>query len=199
MSGSSGGPLASRYKHHDPHAHAIHKPGKRLMHAIPLHFVWKRVVGIGGKGVNSDLNLTSYIDFLLVTVIFLLTSFSASGEINIDKNLTLPNAENVQEVIEAPMVQVNGNQVLVDGNLAGDTEAITDLGRMARIDELYDQLKRKRENWKTFHPNKTFPGVCILVIDENVPALVVKSVFQTAAYAGYENVSFMVRKRGKAG
>ena len=194
---SARGPLTTRYKQHDPHAHAIHRPGPRLMQGIPLQFVWKRVAGIAVKGVNADLNLTAYIDFLLVTVIFLLTSFSASGEMSIDKSLTLPNAENVESVIEAPMVAVNGDQVLVDGNLAGDTQAITDLGRMQRIDELFDQLKRKRDNWKTFHPNKTFPGVCILVIDENVPALVVKSVFQTAAYAGYENVSFMVRRRSK--
>jgi hypothetical protein len=32
-----------------------------------------------------------------------------------------------------------------------------------------------------------------------VPTLVVKSVFQTAAYAGYPNISFMVRKRAKSG
>jgi hypothetical protein len=32
-----------------------------------------------------------------------------------------------------------------------------------------------------------------------VKALIVKSVFQTAAYAGYPNVSFMVRRRGGEG
>jgi hypothetical protein len=40
--------------------------------------------------------------------------------------------------------------------------------------------------------------VAILQIDQQVPALVVKSVFQTAAFAGYPNVSFMVRKLPKA-
>jgi len=149
--------------------------------------------------VNTNLNLTSYIDFLLVTVIFLLMSFSASGEIGVDKNITLPQAENVIDVIEAPMVAVNGNQVLVDGTLAGSTRAIEDVGRMQKVDELFDLLKRKRELWKSFHPNKEFPGVAILQVDQEVPTLVVKSVFQTAAYAGYPNISFMVRKRAKAG
>ncbi|MEZ4440714.1 MAG: biopolymer transporter ExbD [Polyangiaceae bacterium] len=185
-----------QHKHHDPHAHTIHQPGKRLMHGVPLHFVWKKVVGHGARGVNSNLNLVPFIDFLLVTTIFLLMSFSASGEIGVDKNITLPQAENVESVVEAPMVAVNGNQVLVDGTLAGSTRAIEDLGRMQKVDELFDLLKRKRELWKSFHPNKPFPGVCILQVDENVPALVVKSVFQTAAYAGYPNISFMVRKRG---
>lgn len=179
---------------HDPHAHVIHQPGRRLMHAVPLNFVFKKVVGAGGRNVNANLNLTSYIDFLLVTVIFLLMTFSASGEITVDKNVKLPKAENAEDVMEAPMVAVNGNQVLVDGNLAGSTRAIEELGRMQKVDELFNLLKAKRELWKSVQPDKEFPGVVILQVDENVPAIVVKSVFQTAAFAGYPNVSFMVSK-----
>jgi len=182
-------------KHHDPHAHAIHKPGKRLLHAIPLKFVWGKVVGHARRSPNAGLNLTAYIDFLLVTVIFLLTTFSASGEIAVDKNVKLPKAENATDVIDAPMVAVNGNQILVDGTLAGSTRAIEELGRMSKIDELYNILKAKRELWKQVNPaDKPFPGVVILQVDQEVPAIVVKSVFQTAAYAGYPNVSFMVSK-----
>jgi biopolymer transport protein ExbD len=169
------------------------------MHHVPLHFVWRKVTGHGQRDVNSSLNLTSYIDFLLVTVIFLLMSFSASGDIGVDKNIKLPQAENVEDVLEAPMIAVNANQVLVDGQLAGSTSAIRDLGRLQKVDELFDVLKRKRELWKSFNPTKPFPGVAILQVDETVPAIVVKSVFQTAAYAGYPNISFMVRKRAKAG
>lgn len=183
---------------HDPHAHYIDMPGRRLMHTVPLKFVLKKVTGHGGRAVNADIALIPFIDFLLVTVIFLLLSFSASGEIGVDKHIKLPTAENVEAVIDAPMVAVNGNQVLVDGTLAGSTRAIEDLGRMQKIDELFDLLKRKRELWKSFHPNKPFPGVAILQVDENIPSLVVKSVFQTAAFAGYPNISFMVRKRASA-
>ena len=193
----SGIGVQRHHKRHDPHAHYITKPGPRLMHNIPLNFVWQKVAGHGGRNVNSALNLTAFIDFLMVTVIFLLMSFSASGEVGVDKHITLPSAENVEAVIDAPMVAVNGNQVLVNGNLAGSTRAIEDRGSMGKVEELFEMLKRTREQWKSFHPTKPFPGVCIIQVDENVPALVVKSVFQTAAYAGYPNVSFMVRKRGK--
>ncbi len=181
---------------HDPHSHAIHQPGKRLMHHVPLRFVWNKVAGGGGHSVNASLNLTAYIDFLLVTVIFLLQTFSASGEVAVDKNVSLPKAENAEDVIDAPMVAVNGNQVLVDGQLAGSTRAIEEVGRMQKVDELFNILKAKRELWKQVQPDKDFPGVVILQIDEEVPAIVVKSVFQTAAYAGYPNVSFMVQKIG---
>ena len=180
------------------HAHVIHQPGKRLMRDVPLKFVWNKVVGIGGRGVSANLNLVSFIDFLVVTVIFLLMSFSASGEMTVDKNVKLPKAENVEDIVDAPMVAVNGNQILVDGVQAGSTRAVEELGRLQKIDELFNILKNKRELWKQVQPNKPFPGVCILQVDQNVPALVVKSVFQTAAFAGYPNVSFMVGKIPKS-
>lgn len=189
----------SHSKHHNPHAHVIHQPGKRLMHAITLKFVQNKVGGHGKRAVAGSLNLVSFIDFLITTVIFLLMSFSASGEITVDKNVKLPKAENVEDIIDAPMVAVNGNQILVDGVLAGSTRAVEELGRMQKIDELFTILKNKRELWKQIQPNKPFPGVCILQVDQNVPALVVKSVFQTAAFAGYPNVSFMVGKLPKSG
>lgn len=186
-------------KHHDHHAHAIHAPGKRLMFHVPLKYVWNKVAGHGARGTNAGLNLVSFIDFLVVTVIFLLMSFSASGEIAVDRNVKLPKAENVEDVIDAPMVAVNGNQILVDGALAGSTRAVVELGRMQKIDELFNILKNKRELWKSVQPGKPFPGVVILQVDGEVPALVVKSVFQTAAFAGYPNVSFMVGKLPKSG
>ena len=79
-----------------------------------------------------------------------------------------------------------------DGAAAGNTRAIEDSKRMQRIDELFNILKNKRELWKQLHPGKDFPGVVILQVDQDVQAVVVKSVFQTAAFAGFPNVSFMV-------
>ena len=184
--------------HKNPHAHVIHQPGKRLLLSIPLKYVWSKASGHGKRSPNASLNLVSFIDFLVVTVIFLLSSFSASGEIIVDKNVHLPKAENVQDVVDAPMVAVSGNQILVDGVQAGSTRAVEELGRLQKIDELFTVLKSKRELWKQVQPNKPFPGVCVLQIDSGVPALVVKSVFQTAAFAGYPNVSFMVGKLPKA-
>src|SRR3954454_13829333 len=171
---------------------AIHEPGRRLMHFVPLKFVQKRVTGGGGRSVAAGLNLTSMIDFLVTIVVFLLASFSASGEIPVDKNVKLPKAENTIDMVDAPMLSITGSQVLADGTAAGSTRAIEEAGRLQRIDELFNILKSKREMWKATNPGKSFPGVCILQVDQEVPALVVKSVFQTAAFAGYPNVSFMV-------
>ena len=170
----------------------IHQPGRRLMHAIPLKFVQKKVSGHGNRATSANLSLTSMIDFLVVTVVFLLITFSASGETAMPKGIKLPDAENTLDMIDAPMVGITGSLILVDGNPAGNTRAIEDSKRLQRIDELFNMLKAKREVWKQLHPGKEFPGVVVLQIDQDVQAIVVKSVFQTAAFAGYPNVSFMV-------
>ncbi|MBK6461850.1 MAG: biopolymer transporter ExbD [Myxococcales bacterium] len=162
------------------------------MHFIPLKFVQHKVTGGGKRSIAAALSLTSMIDFLVVTVVFLLMTFSASGETTVAKGVTLPKAENTLDMIDAPLVAIAGSQILVDGNLAGNTRAIEDSKRLQRIDELFNVLKGKRELWKQLHPNKEFPGVVVLQIDQDVPAIVVKSVFQTAAFSGYPNVSFMV-------
>ena len=173
--------------------------GKRLWKNISLDFVAKKVAGGGHRSTNASLSLTSMIDFLVVTVVFLLMTFSASGETPVAKGLNMPKAENVLDMIDAPMVAVVGSQILVDGSPAGNSRAVEESDRMQRIDELFNILKAKRELWKQTHPNKDFPGVAMLQIDQSIKAVVVKSVFQTAAFAGFPNVSFMVDEIPKNG
>jgi biopolymer transport protein ExbD len=169
------------------------------MHHIGLEFVKKKVSGGGSRAVNAELPLVPFIDFLLCIVLFLLASFSATGELPIDKNVKLPSAQNVDDMVEAPMVAITGSQILVDGIPSGNTRAIEEANRLQRVDELFNVLKSKRELWKQMNPSKTFPGVVVLQVDKRVTALVVKSVFQTAAFAGYPQVSFMTKRLGKPG
>lgn len=177
----------------------ISVPGRRLMHQIPLKFVRKRAAGGGAKAVNHEIPLIPFIDFLLCIVLFLLASFSASGELPIDKNVKLPSAENVEDMKEAPVIAITGTQILIDGTPAGNTRAIEEANRLQKVEELFDILKAKRELWTQLNPGKEFHGICILQVDIRVPALIVKSVFQTAAMGGFPNVSFMVRRRGGGG
>ena len=170
----------------------IARPAARLMRGLPLRFASRSVSRRGAKPLNASLSLTSMIDFLVVTVVFLLITFSASGETPTAKGVKLPDAENTLDMIDAPMVAVTGSLILVDGTPAGNTRAIEDSKRLQRVDELFNILKGKRELWKQLHPGKDFPGVVVLQIDQDVQAIVVKSVFQTAAFAGFPNVSFMV-------
>lgn len=177
---------------------AVKQPGRRLMHHVGLEFVAHKVGGAGHRSTNAALSLTSMIDFLIVTVIFLLMSFSASGQTPVAKGLNMPKAENTLDMLDAPIVAVVGSQILVDGSPAGNTRAVEESDRLQRVDELFNILKAKRELWKQTHPNKDFPGVVLLQIDQSIKAVVVKSVFQTAAFAGFPNVSFMVDRLPKS-
>jgi len=114
------------------------------------------------------------------------------------KGLNMPKAENTLDMMDAPIVAVAGSQILIDGSPGGNTRAVEESERMQRIDELFNVLKAKRELWKQTHPNKDFPGVVMLQIDQGIKAVVVKSVFQTAAFAGFPNVSFMVNNLPKS-
>jgi biopolymer transport protein ExbD len=169
------------------------------MYHVGLAFVRRKVTGGGNRAVNAELPLVPFIDFLLCIVLFLLASFSATGELPVDKNVKLASAQNVMDMVEAPMVAITGSQILVDGIPAGNTRAIEEANRLQRVDELFNVLKSKHELWKQINPGKTFPGVCVLQVDKRVTALVVKSVFQTAAFAGYPQVSFMTKRLGKPG
>jgi biopolymer transport protein ExbD len=186
----SSGKALSRF--HQP----IVVPGRRLLKGVPLKFVAKKVGGGGSKNVNHDIPLIPFIDFLLCIVLFLLASFSASGELPVDKDVKLPLADNVEDMTTAPMVAITGNTILVDGIPAGSTRAVKEANRMQTLDELFNLLKTKRELYTQVNPGKSFPGIAVLQVDRQVEALVVKSVFQTAALAGYPNISFMVQNRG---
>jgi biopolymer transport protein ExbD len=186
----SSGKALSRF--HQP----ISVPGRRLLKGVPLRFVAKKVGGGGGKSLNHDVPLIPFIDFLLCIVLFLLASFSASGELPVDKNVQLPQADNVEDMTTAPMVAITGQMIMVDGIPAGTTRPVKEANRMQKLDELFNLLKTKRELYKQINPGKDFPGVAVLQVDRQVEAVIVKSVFQTAALAGYPNISFMVKNRG---
>ncbi len=172
----------------------IHKPGRRLMYAISLPFVRKKASGAGRRPINASLNLTSMIDFLLIIVVFLLMTFTGGVETPVSKAIALPAAENTLDMVTAPIVAINGAQILVNERPVDFTRAVEDAGRVMRLEELYKYLVGAKKDWEKVSPIKDakFPGVVILQVDREVPALVVKSVFQTAASAGYPNVSFMV-------
>lgn len=195
------GPSSKMFDVHHPQ---IAKPGKRLMQHIPLHFVRKKVAGGGRRSLEQALNLTSMIDFLLVVVIFLLSTFSSSGEQSVPKEVKLPSARNVQEMMLAPMIAVAGKDVYVDSKPAGTiVEALDAMeqGKTAvptKLTDLETKLKYMKETWKSTHASDApFPGMVILQLDEKLPAFVVKSVFYTAALSGYNNISFLVNKKGK--
>jgi len=177
----------------------IKKPGRQLMHHIPLKFVQKRVSGGGNKAVYASLNLTSMIDFLVITVVFLLGTFSASGELlSIQKGLELPDATQTADLERAPIIAITKDVITLDGKLISDVQSMLEESTTQgmRIEKIVDELEVLRKNWVLVHPNEPFPGSVVLQVDKNVDFKVVKRAMFSAGEAGYTNLNLAVNVVG---
>lgn len=181
------------------HRGLIDKPGPHLGSDVPLKFV--RRGAHGRKSTYAELNLTSMVDMLTILVVFLLQTFSASGELTmVSKNIVLPEAMNFKDLERAPVIGVSKDSVTLDGRPVADAN---ELNRETTIDwkipDLHDQLVMLKNNYKQLHPTEGFNGTVIVQADKGVDFKVVKKVMFTCAVAGYNNVNFAVNQRASGG
>ena len=178
---------------------AIHRPGKVLLTKIPLKFVRNKVGGGGKKSVDHEIPLVPFIDFLVTLVVFLLTSFSASGELLAQQpNLKMPDAKNVVELEIQPVVAINPEVITLDGRRMADTRTLGADARVERMEQLIQDLETLKRNWSILHPSQPFPGTVILQADKAIDFRVIKKVMFSCAQAGYANISFAVNRRGES-
>ena len=176
---------------------SVHVPGKALLHHIPLKFVRDKVAGGGKKSVDQSLPLVPFIDFLIVLVVFLIMSFSASGELVAQKaSITMPSAANTEALDPMPIIAIDDRVVTLDGNRVADTQTLAQDARVDRIEAMIQQLEQMKRNWSVLHPNDPFPAAIIMQADVDVDFRVVKKVMFSAAQAGYANVNFAVNRIG---
>src|SRR5256885_17031784 len=122
---------------------AIHAPSVQLYKSIKLEATSAKLGKAGRKSLSEALNLVAYIDMMTMLVIFLLMSFSATGEILfVQKNIVLPEAQNWTELERAPVISVTKDVVTLDGAqvATGDELAKDSATGDANITELHDKL-----------------------------------------------------------
>jgi biopolymer transport protein ExbB/TolQ/biopolymer transport protein ExbD len=191
----------------DFHRHPIKPPGPHLTHNIGLG------KGHGGKGGHgkkkstfASLQLTPMIDMFIVVLIFLLMTFSASGEILfVTKDIKLPFADKVEKLDRAPVIAVSypendpaGGVVTLDGSEVSTAKELKDDDNPDwKIAKLTEQLEVKKHNWKLTNPDKSFPGEVIVQADQNVDFKIIKKVMYSCGLAGYSNVHFAVTQKAK--
>ena len=175
---------------------AIKRPEPELLRNIPLKFVRDRVSGHGRKEVDHQIPLIPFIDFLIVLVIFLLMSFSASGELIAQQpTITMPDAQNTEQIEISPIVAVDERVITLDGTRVADTQTQGQSAQVDRIEPLIQGLEAEKRKWETIHHSEPFAGQVIVQADRNIDFRVVKKVMFSAAAAGYGNVSFAVNQR----
>ena len=86
----------------------VSAPHSRLFTSITLEATAAKLTKSGRKSLYEGLNLVAYIDMMTMLVIFLLMSFSATGEILfVQKNIVLPEAQNWSELERAPVIAIS--------------------------------------------------------------------------------------------
>src|SRR5436190_11581280 len=166
----------------------IHAPHAQLYNSVKLEVAKAKLGHAGRKSSYAALNLVAYIDMMTMLVIFLLMSFSATGEILfVQKSIVLPEAVNWTDLERAPVIAITKDVVTLDGKqvATGEELAKDSATGDANIAELHDTLVTLKNNYKLLHPTQDFNGVCIIQSDKAVEFRARKKVMYSAATAGY--------------
>lgn len=134
---------------------------------------WKR-------SLFADLLLTALIDAFSILVIFLLMSFSSTGEILfMGKDIELPKAAAADVLERNTVVKFQNGQFFVE------EQAVTQ-------DQLVAQLLDVRKNWTETHPNEEFKGIITIQADKKTKFESLNSVVLAMANTGFSEIHFAV-------
>lgn len=182
----------------------IHVPGPRLGESIPF----KHLGGKGKRGrasVNATLNLTAMVDMMTMLVVFLLMSFSATGEIlMVQKGIELPEAVNKATLKRAPIITITQDAITFNGEPMSDPRTLrTDTSMEWKIVELYERLKVEKTQFELQEMGEeertSLRGLVILQADKSTDAKVLNRVMKTAYASEYPNIMFAINQRSSGG
>lgn len=130
------------------------------------------------RTIVADLLLTALIDAFSILVIFLLMSFSSTGEILfVGKGTELPKSSQATVLERFPVVKVDDGKVYVeDQETTGDalTAALLDL----------------RKKFTETHPGEEYPGILTIQADRRVKYEVLNQIVVAASQAGFSDLKF---------
>jgi biopolymer transport protein ExbD len=181
----------------------IHAPGPRLGSSITMKHLGLNTAYGRAHSVNPYLNLTAMVDMMTMLVVFLLSTFSATGELAMtQKGIELPSALNDKELSVAPIITITRDTVAFKGDSVADPKAlIEDQSAEWKIPELFDRLQLEKFNFeKQDMPEATkqkLRGLVVLQADKSVTSKVLNRVMKTAYAAEYTEVMFAITKKKK--
>jgi len=131
------------------------------------------------RAIMASLLLTSLVDAFSILVLYLLSSYSTSGEfMAISKNMILPAAANSVQLERTTIVRVDNGQFYVEDK-ATTADELT--ARLLEIRNLFNS--KKDEN---FQPS------LIVQADKKVTYDLVTQIVHAGAQAGYSEIKFAV-------
>ncbi len=130
--------------------------------------------------VNAELLLTALIDAFSILVIFLLMSFSSTGEIIfMGKGMELPKAAQGDLLDRNPVVKVEEGKIFLE-----DKEV--------KAEDLTAALLEVRKKYGETHPNEEFPGVITVQGDRRLKYETLNGIVLASSQAGFSDIKFAV-------
>ena len=179
---------------------AIQIPGKRMGKRFEHSKVFGSHALHSKKNGTADLNITPMVDMFVIIVLFLVANFSASGEVlMMSKDVSLPEASNVQDIEMAPVVTISKTEVIANGQLIG---RIDDFVRedYLNIPVLEEKLRDMKKQFEDLHSaandSGAFKGDVNIQGDKDSQFKIVKRVMFSCASAGYGNINFATLQVG---
>jgi len=172
-------------------------PQFRLTAAHDLPELRRMLKGVGRhRTISEELSLTSMIDMFSVIILFLIQSFSATGEVFfVNKDINLPEAAHAQVLQRSPIVTVMTDKIVLEGAPVGENADINE--KLEETDWDLPLLARRLEDYKAFfetiHPGMKFPGDVIVQADRDIPFVYIKRVMYSLVKIGFVNVNLAVR------
>lgn len=135
------------------------------------------------RNIVADLLLTALIDAFSILVIFLLMSFSSTGEIlYLGKGQELPKAKLADELDRNPVVKIDDGKLYVED-------------KQVNADGLVQALLDLRKQFQETRPGQEFPATLTVQADRRVKYEQMSSIVQASAHAGYSDIKFAVIMR----
>lgn len=140
------------------------------------------------KIIVASLTLTSMVDMFSLLVIFLLQSFSNSPEVMaLSKGISLPAAVTAGASIDAPVLSISANEVVLDQKLVGEPAKV-----LGAPQPLLTRLQDLRGTWQAAHPTEKFTGDIHLQADRELPSTLVSQFISILISQGYSSVRLAV-------
>lgn len=132
------------------------------------------------RNIVSDLLLTALIDAFSILVIFLLMSFSSTGEIlYMGKGMELPKAMKGETLERNPVVKID------EGKIYLEEKEVTANDLVAALLELRKKITESR-------PGEEFPGILTIQGDRRLKYEQLNSIVLASSQAGFSDIKFAV-------
>lgn len=131
------------------------------------------------RNINAELLLTALIDAFSILVIFLLMSFSSTGELlMMGKDMELPKAS--ADVLERnPVVKLEAGMLFLED-------------KPVTADGLVQALLDLRKNFQETRPGEEFPAILTVQADRRAKYEQLSGIVQASAHAGFSDIKFAV-------